>query len=107
MPVPVAAAGSGSDNDWVTVRPSLVVCAACAACYGPAPTTGSPCSLNQPCPSELVCSPATKTCERSAVIPDAASDTLGPAVVGDGTVSSPFVAVAGVPASCAAFLASY
>lgn len=73
-----------------------------AACYSPAPGTGSPCSDVLPCPDELVCSPASRTCELTAVPIDAFV-----AVVGAGTVASPYVAVAGPPASCAAFLAAY
>jgi hypothetical protein len=41
-------------------------------CYQPQPPAGSPCP-NDVCPSGLVCSPATKTCERAAV--DASGDT--------------------------------
>ena len=46
------------------------VLALLAACYAPHLGTGSPCSEG-PCPTNLVCSPATQTCELVAV--DAAS----------------------------------
>ena len=79
--------------------PMLVVC---AACYSPSPPSGNPCSDVMPCPHELVCSPATHTCERSAIEVDAFVP-----VVGSGTVAAPYVAIAGAPASCSAFLAAY
>jgi hypothetical protein len=41
-----------------------------AGCYSPAPPAGAPC-VDGVCPSGLVCSPATNTCEKSAVDPDA------------------------------------
>lgn len=47
------------------------------ACYAPTPTPGSPCIDDRDCPTPLVCSPATSTCESfaTASTPDAA-DTL-------------------------------
>lgn len=50
-----------------------------AACYTPAIHPGSPCDDDHPCPRDLVCSPATLTCERSAAdpeLPDAAIDAV-------------------------------
>lgn len=41
-----------------------------AGCYSPAPRPGSPCG-DGACPSPLVCSPATSTCEYAAVAADA------------------------------------
>lgn len=54
-----------------------------AACYAPSLKVGSPCDLS-PCPTGLVCSPATLTCERSASdgMDDAATDSTS--VVADG-----------------------
>ncbi len=44
-------------------------------CYAPNPQAGSPCQDNGVCASGLVCSPATLTCEETAVeVPDAALD---------------------------------
>jgi hypothetical protein len=44
---------------------ALAALAALAAgCYGPTPPTGSPCGAT-PCPTPLVCAPATSTCERA------------------------------------------
>src|SRR5512138_1964377 len=75
---------------------------AVAACYSPAPGTGSPCSDDLPCPNELVCSPASHTCELAAVPIDAFVP-----VVGNGSPGAPYIAVTGAPASCAAWLAAY
>jgi hypothetical protein len=72
------------------------------ACYSPTPGTGSPCSDTLPCPNELVCSPASHTCELTAV----PVDVFEP-VVGAGTLASPYTALPGAPPSCAAFLAMY
>jgi len=44
------------------VTRAFPIFAALAACYAPAPQPGSPCD-NAPCPSGLVCSPATRVCE--------------------------------------------
>lgn len=53
-----------------------------AACYAPSLKAGSPCDQG-PCPSGLVCSPTTLTCERTAVEGiDAATDSTS--VVADG-----------------------
>jgi len=41
------------------------------ACYRPSPQTGSPCADGAPCPSDLVCSLATLTCELASSDPDA------------------------------------
>lgn len=41
------------------------------ACYAPAARSGAPCADDRDCPSTLVCSPATRTCERTATEPDA------------------------------------
>ncbi|MGE5185992.1 MAG: LamG domain-containing protein [Acidobacteriota bacterium] len=49
-----------------------------AACYAPTPPAGSPCDPGA-CPSGLVCSPATHTCEVTAVAPDAPADTASAA----------------------------
>ena len=43
-------------------------------CYSPTPPAGAPC-VDGLCPSGLVCSPATYTCEKSAVDPDAPPGT--------------------------------
>jgi hypothetical protein len=53
----------------------LVVAVVCAGCYAPHPQAGSPC-MTGVCPEGLVCSPATATCEVTAVpVPhDAAPD---------------------------------
>ncbi|HEV7556114.1 MAG TPA: hypothetical protein VGO00_11690, partial [Kofleriaceae bacterium] len=53
-----------------------------AACYAPTAQSGSPCDPG-PCPSGLICSPATHTCEVTAVDIDAATDTsVGPWLAG-------------------------
>lgn len=44
----------------------LVVVALLAGCYSPHPRTGTPCPTGA-CPDPLVCSPATRTCERTAI----------------------------------------
>jgi hypothetical protein len=49
---------------------AVVVAAMLAGCYSPTPQPGAPCANGQ-CPSGLVCSPATNTCEREAVATDA------------------------------------
>jgi Domain of unknown function (DUF2341) len=60
-----------------------------AGCYAPATPAGSPC-LDGVCPSGLVCSPATRTCEHTAVdpTPDAAVDGPRPDAIDAAT--SPF-----------------
>lgn len=45
-----------------------------AGCYSPAPPAGAPCGTNASCPAPLVCSPATATCEQTAVPVDAGLD---------------------------------
>jgi hypothetical protein len=50
---------------WVAV---LVL----AGCFSPTPPSGAPCAANNVCPDPLVCSPATQTCETTAIDPDAA-----------------------------------
>ncbi len=45
-----------------------------ASCYAPSPPAGAPCGASGACPSPLVCSPATHTCERTAVDAAVASD---------------------------------
>lgn len=47
-------------------------------CYAPNPQTGSPCADDRDCPASLVCSPATRTCERTAETAgvDAAATTV-------------------------------
>lgn len=42
-----------------------------AGCYAPQPPAGAPCPANGTCPTGLVCSPATNTCEKQAVMADA------------------------------------
>jgi hypothetical protein len=44
-----------------------------AGCFSPSPPTGAPCP-DDICPSPLVCSPATKTCEKAST--DASADTI-------------------------------
>ncbi|HEY5948240.1 MAG TPA: hypothetical protein VIV40_22240 [Kofleriaceae bacterium] len=44
-----------------------------AGCYAPSPPAGSPC-LDGVCPTGLVCSPATNTCEHGSADRDAAPD---------------------------------
>jgi len=46
------------------------------ACYAPSPPTGAPCGTGG-CPTPLVCSPATLTCEREPVAIDAPSAVDG------------------------------
>jgi len=48
-----------------------------AACYAPHLGTGSPCTEG-PCPADLVCSPATQTCELVAVDAASSRDTPVP-----------------------------
>ncbi len=58
-------------------------------CYSPSPQPGAPCADGR-CPAGLVCSPATNTCERSAIdapMPDAGPDAF---VIIDGA-PSPFL----------------
>ncbi|HUJ57778.1 MAG TPA: hypothetical protein VLX92_04785 [Kofleriaceae bacterium] len=52
------------------MRAALAI--ALVACYAPHAQQGSPCS-DGPCPPGLVCSPATLTCEVTAIEPDAPS----------------------------------
>src|SRR5688572_236249 len=42
-----------------------------AGCYAPSPKAGSPCEGDADCPSSLVCSPASGTCETTASSVDA------------------------------------
>jgi hypothetical protein len=51
-----------------------------AGCYAPSPPAGSPC-VDGVCPSGLVCSPATNTCERMPV------DPTSDAAPGDGALA--------------------
>lgn len=44
---------------------------ALVGCYAPTPKAGSPCVDDRDCPSSLLCSPATGTCEATASQPDA------------------------------------
>ncbi len=46
---------------------AVAVAASAAACYSSNPATGSPCDDGTQCPPGLECSPASLTCERSAV----------------------------------------
>src|SRR5262245_52492182 len=55
------------------MRAMLAVLA--CGCYAPNPSTGAPCPDNI-CPSGLVCSQATHTCERSNVDRDAGGDAV-------------------------------
>lgn len=64
-----------------------------AACYAPHPGAGSPCSEG-PCPTGLVCSPASQTCELTAVdgstavlfdAPAAPADSAAPAAPANDT----------------------
>lgn len=50
---------------------------ALGACFAPQPEAGSPCAT-APCPTGLVCSPATVTCELTASppVPDAVTDAM-------------------------------
>ncbi|HET9989884.1 MAG TPA: EB domain-containing protein, partial [Kofleriaceae bacterium] len=48
-------------------RALAIVVAGWAGCYGPTVHPGSPCGDNQVCPDGLVCSPASQTCELTAV----------------------------------------
>jgi len=45
-----------------------------ASCYAPSPPAGAPCGAGGVCPTPLVCSPATHTCERTAIDAAVASD---------------------------------
>ena len=49
------------------LRVAVAVTACIAACYSSNPATGSRCDDGTQCPAGLVCSPASSTCERSAV----------------------------------------
>ena len=49
-----------------------------AACYSPSIHTGSPCDDTHPCPAELVCSPATMSCERTSTPAPDGSGMPGP-----------------------------
>lgn len=55
---------------------ALVVATVLAGCYSPHPQAGTPCPTGA-CPDPLVCSPATRTCETTAV--DAATSHDAPA----------------------------
>jgi hypothetical protein len=52
----------------------LVVLA--ASCYAPSPPAGAPCGPGGACPTSLVCSPATHTCERTAIDAAVANDVV-------------------------------
>ncbi|HTL36120.1 MAG TPA: hypothetical protein VL326_23475, partial [Kofleriaceae bacterium] len=45
----------------------VVVVGMLAGCYSPQPHAGAPCPDGVSCPTGLVCSPATLTCETSAM----------------------------------------
>ena len=45
-----------------------------AGCYAPQVTAGSPCQTDSDCPSSLVCSAASKTCEHENAAPDASNE---------------------------------
>jgi hypothetical protein len=65
--------------------PATAAITGLVACYGPTPPTGSPCGPG-PCPAPLVCSPASQTCERTAVdaaAPDAWTSPYRAAVLAD------------------------
>jgi len=55
-----------------------------AGCYSPAAPAGSPCGTSDSCPAPLVCSPATHTCEHTAVPADARDDDAPADVAIDG-----------------------
>jgi hypothetical protein len=59
------------------MRRALAIVAV-AGCYGPTVHPGSPCVNGQPCPDGLVCSPASQTCELTAVPADGTSPPEGP-----------------------------
>jgi hypothetical protein len=77
----------------------LTVTGILVGCYAPSPPTGAPCGDNTECPAGLVCSPATRTCEVTAVEPadaaggDAAGDApvLADAPPGSDAPASPFL----------------
>ena len=52
----------------------MLAIAVLAGCYQPSAPTGAACGSGGACPSSLVCSPATQTCERAAIVADAAVD---------------------------------
>lgn len=66
-----------------------------AACYAPNPQAGSPCATS-PCPDGLVCSPATLTCERTAV--DAAAHDVR--ILVDGCTPAPEICGNGADEDC-------
>jgi hypothetical protein len=74
------------------VRRGVVFVLALAACYAPAPSPGSPCTEDRQCPSPLVCSPATQTCEHDAAAIDA------PAPPTDATDGPPMMMIDAAPA---------
>ncbi len=45
----------------------LAAIALAAGCYHPSPPAGAGCAPDGSCPAPLVCSPATRTCERTAI----------------------------------------
>jgi hypothetical protein len=45
----------------------MAVVVLAASCYRPSPRAGAPCAANGQCPTPLVCSPASHTCERTAI----------------------------------------
>ena len=52
----------------------MVVMLFAVGCYAPDPAAGAPCAAGGTCPEGLVCSPASQTCERTAV--DARVDAI-------------------------------
>jgi len=66
---------------------SVVAFALLGACYAPHPQAGAPCPDNV-CPTGLVCSPATRTCEVSAQQPDAHVADAPPDVAEDANVDA-------------------
>lgn len=68
---------------WAVVGTVFLV-----ACYSPAPQPGSPCA-NGACPSPLVCSAATATCEYASSPVDADVDSPADAALIDGCMPRP------------------
>ncbi|NVB77069.1 MAG: hypothetical protein HOV81_01620 [Kofleriaceae bacterium] len=68
-------------------------------CYSPAPRPGAPCTENANCPTPLVCSPATLTCELDATsAPDAQLVDAPPLV--DGCVPDVEICGDGIDQNC-------
>lgn len=72
------------------------------ACYAPHASTGSPCVDDSGCPTPLVCSPATMTCERDRALVDAplADSPLADAPLIDGCTPSAEVCGDGIDQDC-------